>query len=58
MKPFVARKTSAALRNFQPGEPRRLLSALVDLDLRSKTGKAELSSAFEFFVVEACARRL
>lgn len=58
MKPFVARKSLAALRSFRPGEPGRILSALVDLDLRTKTGKAELNSALELLVVEACARRL
>lgn len=58
MKPFVARKSLGALRNFRPGEPRRVLSALTRLDLATKTGKAELSSALEFLVVEACARRL
>ncbi len=58
MKPFVARKSLGALRNFRPGEPRRVLSALANLDLRAKTGKAELNSALEFLVVEACARRL
>ncbi len=58
MKPFVARKSVGALRNFKPGEPGRILNALRDLDLRTKTGKAELNSALEFLVVDACARRL
>lgn len=58
MKPFVARKSLGALRNFKPGEPKKMLLALTDLDLRAKTGKAELNSALEFLVVEACARRL
>lgn len=58
MKPFIARKSLSALRNFRPGEPRLLLSALTRLDLATKTGKAELNSALEFLVVEACARRL
>jgi DNA polymerase-3 subunit delta len=58
MKPFVARKSLGALRNFGPGEPRRLLAALLDLDLRSKTGKADLAPALELLLVSACARRV
>lgn len=58
MKPFVARKAMGALRNFKPQEPRRLLQALMELDLRVKTGKAEIDSALELMVVEACARRV
>lgn len=58
MKPFVARKSLGALRNFKPGEPRRILGALLQLDLATKTGKAEINSALELLVVEACARRL
>lgn len=58
MKPFVARKSIGALRNFKPGEPRRVLAALMDLDLRVKTGKAEINSALEFLILQTCARRL
>lgn len=58
MKPFSARKALVAVRNFQPGEPRRLLEALLQLDLRAKTGKAEIHSALEYLVVAACAQRL
>ncbi|MEJ7652370.1 MAG: DNA polymerase III subunit delta [Chloroflexia bacterium] len=58
MKPFVARKSLGALKGFKRGEPRRVLRALCDLDERYKTGKAELESALELLVVEACARRL
>lgn len=58
MKPFVARKSLAALRNLKPGEPRRVLAALMELDLRVKTGKAEINSALELLIVEVCARRL
>ncbi len=58
MKPYSARKASTALRSFQPKEPQRMLSALMDLDFRSKTGKAELDSALELLVVNACERTL
>ncbi len=58
MKPYSARKASTALRNFQPKEPSRILKALMELDFRSKTGKAEMDSALELLIVNACERRL
>jgi len=58
MKPYSAHKATTALRSFQPKEPQRVLAALMDLDFRSKTGKAELDSALELLVVNACERRL
>lgn len=56
MKPWQAKRCVAALRNFDPGEPGRLLSLLSQVDVASKTGKAELGSALESFVVTACTR--
>lgn len=58
MKPFSARKALGALRNFQRGEPQRVLRALCELDERVKTGRAELESALELLIVEACSRKL
>jgi DNA polymerase-3 subunit delta len=58
MKPYSARKASTALRDFEPKEPSRILTALMELDFRSKTGKAELDSALELLIVNACERRL
>ena len=58
MKPFVARKSLGALRGFKPGEPRRILGALMELDLRNKTGKADLEPALELLLVQACAHRV
>jgi|GEM_PF-1336500 len=57
MKPFVARKLSAALSTFKPGQPKKLLEMLLQVDLSYKTGKAELDSALELFIQQACARR-
>lgn len=56
MKPWQAKRCAAALRNFDAGEPGRLLGLLAQLDVACKTGKAELSSALEGFVVAACTR--
>ncbi len=58
MRPYAARKALASVRNFRPGEPQRLLTALTEVDLEYKTGRKELDTALELFVLKACARTL
>lgn len=58
MKPFVARKSLSATRNFRPDEPRRILAALMTLDADYKTGKVEIEPGLESLLTQVCLRRI
>ncbi len=50
--PFVAGKYRDQCRNFSTRQLRAIVSHLVDIDFQVKTGRAELRTALEQFVVE------
>jgi DNA polymerase-3 subunit delta len=52
MHPFVVKKSLQQLRNFPLGKLKKTYQKLADLDFEAKTGKIDIKTALDKFIVE------